>query len=369
MKCTILWACLSALLAFPGNAGEYARFSASVRGLRILRLRNACSDIMERIDGDVASLTMLEMSRKALGESGVFGAGKHRAGAKRDERAASGCKGAHMADAEYMSVGDLARRVGVTVRTVQYYDQQGLLAPSAKGPNNQRLYSEEDAALLYGILTLKYLGQSLTAIKDHRASMGDGENLKSLVVSQIQAVEDDLQTLLTRISTLRALYDDLDGAADAQVVDWEHLAALIKERQGEDSLFWQLTCIRDEGDGPAGAGTDGRGGSSAGESARRSESVTQWHGLIADAIRQMSADEPPTSPQNRSLAERYLRLSGEQGSARFEENLILMESKCPHAGRKDGSFDKLSRSVFGFLETLAQANVDLARSAEEPPAV
>lgn len=72
MKCTILWACLSALLTFPGNAGEYARFSVSARGRRILRLRNACSDIMERIDGDVASLTMLEMSRATLGESSLF---------------------------------------------------------------------------------------------------------------------------------------------------------------------------------------------------------------------------------------------------------------------------------------------------------
>ena len=272
-----------------------------------------------------------------------------------------------MAEEGYLSVGDLARRVGVTVRTVQYYDQQGLLAPSAKGPNNQRLYSEEDAALLYNILTLKYLGQSLTAIKDHRAAMDDRGNLKSLVVSQIQAVEDDLQTLLTRISTLRALYDDLDGAADAQVVEWEHLAALIKERQGEDSLFWQLTCIRDEGDGPAGVGADGR--SSDGESTRRSESVTQWHGLIADAIRQMSAGEPPTSPQNRALAERYLRLSGDRGSARFEENLILMESKCPHAGHSDGSFDKLSRSVFGFLETLAQAYGEDAAEGSEAAGV
>lgn len=260
-----------------------------------------------------------------------------------------------MPDAEYMSVGDLAKRVGVTVRTVQYYDQQGLLAPSAKGPHNQRLYSEEDAALLYNILTLKYLGQSLTQIKGCREELADDANLKELVVNQIKAVEDDLQTLLTRISALRALYDDLDAAANAQVVDWERLAVLIRERQGEDSLFWQLTCIRDEGEGEGFA--DGATGA---EGPRRSESVTQWHGLIADAIRQMSAGEPADSPQNRALAERYLRLSQERGSARFEENLILMESKCPHAGHDDGSFDKLSRSVFGFLESLVQPD------SEEP---
>ena len=268
-----------------------------------------------------------------------------------------------MTDREYLSVGDLAKRVGVTVRTVQYYDQQGLLSPSAKGPQNQRLYSEEDAALLYNILVLKYLGQSLTSIKEQRTSLNDGENLKNLVVAQIRGAEDDLQTLLTRISALRAAYDVLEGVdgakgADDGAVDWGHLATVIRGRQGEDSLFWQLTCIRDDGDNDGGsdggeeAVTDGE---KAPEPSRRSESVTQWHGLIADAIRQMSAGEPLDSPLNRSVAERYLRLSREKGSARFEENLILMERSCPHGVTDDASFDKLSRSVFAFLESLAQA--------------
>ena len=38
-----------------------------------------------------------------------------------------------MTDQNYLTIGELARRVGVTVRTIQYYDQQGLLSPSAKG--------------------------------------------------------------------------------------------------------------------------------------------------------------------------------------------------------------------------------------------
>ena len=62
-----------------------------------------------------------------------------------------------MTDPNYLTVGELARRVGVTVRTIQYYDQQGLLSPSAKGPQNQRLYTDDNVKDLYRILTLKYL--------------------------------------------------------------------------------------------------------------------------------------------------------------------------------------------------------------------
>lgn len=67
---------------------------------------------------------------------------------------------------ELMTVGAFARRVGVTVRTVQYYDQCGLLHPTSKSSQNQRLYSPDDEERLYHILTLKYLGLSLTQIKE-----------------------------------------------------------------------------------------------------------------------------------------------------------------------------------------------------------
>lgn len=54
---------------------------------------------------------------------------------------------------DLMTVGELARRVGVTVRTIQYYDQKGLLHPSSKSEQNQRLYSTGDEERLYRILT------------------------------------------------------------------------------------------------------------------------------------------------------------------------------------------------------------------------
>ena len=50
---------------------------------------------------------------------------------------------------DLMTVGELARRVGVTVRTIQYYDQKGLLHPSSKSEQNQRLYSRDDEERLF----------------------------------------------------------------------------------------------------------------------------------------------------------------------------------------------------------------------------
>ena len=41
----------------------------------------------------------------------------------------------------YMTVGQIAKKIGVTVRTLQYYDREGLLAPSAESGGGRRLYT------------------------------------------------------------------------------------------------------------------------------------------------------------------------------------------------------------------------------------
>ena len=81
---------------------------------------------------------------------------------------------------DLMTVGELASRVGVTVRTIQYYDQRGLLHPTCKGEQNLRLYSSSDVDRLNRIITLKYLGLSLSQIQEGEGSDPDGELTSAL---------------------------------------------------------------------------------------------------------------------------------------------------------------------------------------------
>ncbi|WP_408009936.1 MerR family transcriptional regulator [Pseudalkalibacillus sp. A8] len=62
-------------------------------------------------------------------------------------------------------VGELAKLTGVTVRTLRYYDQIGLLSPSCYSDSGYRLYDETDLSCLQQILSLKDLGLSLEEIK------------------------------------------------------------------------------------------------------------------------------------------------------------------------------------------------------------
>ena len=66
---------------------------------------------------------------------------------------------------EPLRIGELAAVVGVTVRTVRYYEQLGLLRPSASTPGGFRLYSEGDLRRLRLIQRFKELGFTLEEIR------------------------------------------------------------------------------------------------------------------------------------------------------------------------------------------------------------
>lgn len=67
---------------------------------------------------------------------------------------------------EQFTVGEFAKKAGITLRTLRYYDKINLLKPSSYNESGYRLYSKEDFPKLQKILTLKFIGLSLEEIKD-----------------------------------------------------------------------------------------------------------------------------------------------------------------------------------------------------------
>ena len=64
-----------------------------------------------------------------------------------------------------MKVGDLAKQTGVSVRTLHYYDEIGLLSPSGRTETGYRLYAKDDIIRLQQIVSLREIGLSLDEIR------------------------------------------------------------------------------------------------------------------------------------------------------------------------------------------------------------
>ena len=65
-----------------------------------------------------------------------------------------------------LKVGDLAKQTGVSVRTLHYYDEIGLLSPSHRTEVGYRLYGKEDITRLQQIVSLRQIGFSLEEIRE-----------------------------------------------------------------------------------------------------------------------------------------------------------------------------------------------------------
>lgn len=128
---------------------------------------------------------------------------------------------------EYWTTGQLSKQTGLTVRTLRYYDQIGLLKPSQYGQSSQRMYTGQDLIKLQKIQTLKYIGFTLD---DIRQIVGEShiqeQDLRGSLSMQREILLQrtaDLQFVLKAINEAVAKLTD----AGEEEVDWLALAELI----------------------------------------------------------------------------------------------------------------------------------------------
>ena len=67
---------------------------------------------------------------------------------------------------KYYQIKEISQMTSLTIRSLQHYDEIGLLKPAKRSQSGYRLYSEADLLSLQQITTLKFLGFSLSAIKN-----------------------------------------------------------------------------------------------------------------------------------------------------------------------------------------------------------
>jgi DNA-binding transcriptional MerR regulator len=87
-----------------------------------------------------------------------------------------------------LKIGDVARRVGTTPRTIRYYEEIGLLEPAADRPSGgHRAYDEADVERLQHILRLKdLLGVSLDQLRELVAA----EDARAAIRAEYERTED-----------------------------------------------------------------------------------------------------------------------------------------------------------------------------------
>jgi MerR family transcriptional regulator, repressor of the yfmOP operon len=137
-----------------------------------------------------------------------------------------------------LRIGEVAEQVGVTTRTIRYYEELGLLGAAERAKGSHRLYGQADVVRLQGLIRLRdLLGLSLeelvelaeaeearAALRDRWESDPSDAERARIVTAAIPLVERQLDLVRARQQTLADFADELGEKLRSLRERWDELA-------------------------------------------------------------------------------------------------------------------------------------------------
>lgn len=143
----------------------------------------------------------------------------------------------------FMTVGEVAKKMGVTVRTLQYYDKEGLLSPSAESEGGRRLYTDKDLVMLHQIISLKSLGFSLDDIKHRLISLETPTDVATALTEQADSIRERIEQLTASLTAIEQLKEEV---LQMQTVNFKTYADIIVNLQMKNDSYYLIKRFDDD---------------------------------------------------------------------------------------------------------------------------
>ena len=126
------------------------------------------------------------------------------------------------------TTGEMAKACGVTVRTVQFYDQKGILIPSALSEGGRRLYSEDDLKKMKIICFLRDTGLSLDTIGQLMMEENPESTISILLVQQEQVLREEISERREKLNRLEELKKWVESTSSFSVETIGDIATIME---------------------------------------------------------------------------------------------------------------------------------------------
>ena len=129
----------------------------------------------------------------------------------------------HVTRAGLLQIGQVAERTGLSLRTIRWYEEEGLVVPTSRTEGGFRLYSDDDVARLEVIKRMKPLGFALEEMRellgllaDLDAGTGDRAQLLDRLRMFHEAATARVTALRAQLAVAEGFADGLAGQLDAR---------------------------------------------------------------------------------------------------------------------------------------------------------
>lgn len=237
------------------------------------------------------------------------------------------------------SIGQLSKHTGVTVRTLDYYDEIGLLTPSAKTSGGHRLYDEDDVMRLQQILALKYMRFSLEQIKEHLKD--STMTWKQSIKKQIDMVRQEQERLQILEKALQGVSYSIEFEGD---INWSIVFRIIQLFQKEyEDVFDQYKEYLTSEDIAKLMQFNNE---------LTEEDITEWMASIQAIKKHIDLD--PSSVKARTLVERWATLADSMfaGDEELLGNMWKSMENKDNIDQEGIAFYPMDREFIGFIEAV-----------------
>lgn len=209
-----------------------------------------------------------------------------------------------------MKVGELAKRTGISVRTLHHYDEIGLVSPSHRTESGHRLYGREEIVRLQQVLSLRQLGFPLDEIRELLARRDfDAQGLVRNHIERLRRQIAAQQELCARLEAVAAHYESASADEFIQAIEVMTMFDKYYSKEQLDALAKRREMFGEE---------------------KIREVQEEWPRLIAAVREEMQRGTDPGDPKVQALAKRWMELvemftGGDPGILQSVKNLYQGE--------------------------------------------
>jgi DNA-binding transcriptional MerR regulator len=137
-------------------------------------------------------------------------------------------------DGPLLSIGELARRTGLPVRTIRFWSDAGVLPPAARTGGGRRLYDAACAARLELVVTLRELGLGLA---DVRRVLDGQASIAEVAAVHLEALDAQIRALRLHRAVLTAVVKRAAGNEEMTLVNKLARMSAAERRQMIDDFL------------------------------------------------------------------------------------------------------------------------------------
>lgn len=138
------------------------------------------------------------------------------------------------------TTGEIAKRCGVSVRTVQYYDSRNLLVPSELSEGGRRLYSEDDLKRMKIICFLREAGIPINSISTLFAEEHPERVISILLEQQAQVLREELEERTKQLEIIEGIKRELKELPNFSVESIGDIAFVMKNKNELRKMRWRM---------------------------------------------------------------------------------------------------------------------------------